>query len=261
MRSLIKKWYDGKGLGSRETKGQPKKISSERLSSSGEDFVPLSLSLWPPIATAGLSPGGLSSCIEARLTHQYRLVRTFPVLPGKLLPSLATIDECRQPRNETSSPSSLLFLFILLLLSPPPPRPLRPLRPPPRLPSTPLVSFLHGELSASVSWERRLVSFPSRFHAIVGVCQPADTRGFFHIYSRSVHYSPSPSPPPPPPPPPSGSTSFLHGDGQQPSYDRKVESIWSGSDGKLSPGNWWNWEGRWRSEVNSRYRAVASEAT
>lgn len=43
----------------------------------------------------------------------------------------------------------------------------------------PAIVSLHGELNAAVSWERRLVSFPSRFHAIVGVCQPADTCSFF----------------------------------------------------------------------------------
>lgn len=80
--------------------------------------------------------------------------RTFPTSPGKLLFSLATIDERGRSRKSEksffflSSPSSFFII-----------------------PSLPFASStstsVHGELSASVSWERRFVSFPSRFHAIV----------------------------------------------------------------------------------------------
>lgn len=47
---------------------------------------------------------------------------------------------------------------------------------------------LHGELSASVSWERRFVSFPSRFHAIAIVSTGRYRRDFLRLPFHSTPF-------------------------------------------------------------------------
>lgn len=215
---------------------------------------------------AGLSLGGLWSRIEAHLTHQYRLIRTFPGITGKVTSLVSHYRRVQTAEKRNFFLSSLRFP-LLFPLSRPPPRPL----------STRLLllssRLFSSRWGASVSWERRLVSFPSRFHAIVGVCQPADTGAAFFTSSFSVSLfslsftAPSPSalslsalslstPSPP--------SSLLLALDEFPVRGRPAElrsgnkiDLWLGSDEKLSQGNWRNWDNRWKSEINSRHCRLA----
>lgn len=94
---------------------------------------------------------------------------------------------------------------------------------------------LHGELSTSVSWEHRFVSFPSRFHAIV-VSTDRYRREFVHFpFCSSYHSSPA---------------LLLEGkvaefriewktQGRPSKFEsRSKNRIKPSSDGKLSSGNW-----------------------
>lgn len=219
---------------------------------------------------AGLSLGGLWSRIEAHLTHQYRLIRTFPGITGKVTSLVSHYRRVQTAEKRNFFLSSLRFP-LLFLLSRPPPRPL----------STRLLllssRLFSSRWGASVSWERRLVSFPSRFHAIVGVCQPADTgaaffyililgQSVFLILHRSISFSTI-----------TISTITINAISsfsssialdEFPVRGRPAElrsgnkiDLWLGSDEKLSQGNWRNWDNRWKSEINSRHCGLASLKT
>lgn len=96
----------------------------------------------------GLSPGGLSFRIEACLTHQYRLIRTFPGITGKVTSLVSHYRRVQTAEKRNFFLSSLRFA--LLFSCPPPPSPPIP------------VSSLHGKtrpLAGNVVSSRFLLVF------------------------------------------------------------------------------------------------------
>lgn len=137
---------------------------------------------------AGLSLGGLWSRIEAHLTHQYRLIRTFPGITGKVTSLVSHYRRVQTAEKRNFFLSSLRFP-LLFLLSRPPPRPLTTRL----LLLSSRLSSLHGEarpLAENVVSSRFLLVFtPSS----ACVNRPIPARLFLHPHSRSVCF-PYPSP-------------------------------------------------------------------